>query len=276
MKFPSYIPAGITDYYRDKGGASHVAPSGYVNSGFWSLYANAFAEDGSEDQLIAALTKSVPEQWLRERGIDTNDNVINRDWHDPKMSLKHPTLTTKKNVNWDRSTFDRTPDQFLDSYTKGLQTKLRNQFKSERKRMEAQGSANLRSMAEDRLGDEFKSIDAEANSRGLLYSGKRDSARASAASQKAGELGQATTDYLQSIGDMERGLNSDVFASELETSARQADINDLISGAFAKKLSNNIDTSRAQAKAAQNFGSGIGDLSGALAGRLRKKQGATL
>lgn len=273
MKFPSNIPAGITDYYRDKGGASHVAPSGYANSGFWSVYANAFAEDGSDDQLIAALTKSVPLEWLKARGIDENDNVADRDWNDPAQNFYKGI---KKPVDWNRSNFDKTPDHFLDSYTKGLQSRLRNQFKSERKGMEAQGSANLRSIAEDGLGDEFKSIDAGANARGLLYSGKRDAARASVASQKAGQLGQATTDYLQSIGDMERGLNSDVFASELETSARQADLNDLVSGAFTRKLNNNIDTSRAQAQAAQQFGSGIGDFSGALAGRLKKKQGSAV
>lgn len=260
------------DYFgfkRDKGGATHQAPAGYTPSSYWSMYASSFAQDGSEDQLIAALTKSVPDAWLKANGFADPDTMPDPDSTSGKLFRPESGYRPTSQEDLDRGT-----DYYLESYTKGLQSRLRNDFKNQRKGMEAQGSANLRSTAEDALGDEFKSIDAGANSRGLLYSGKRDAARASAASQKAGELGQATTDYLQSISDMGRNLNSDIFASELETSARQADINDLVSGSFARKLSNNIDSSRAQAQAAQSLGSGIGDIGGALAGRLRRKQGS--
>lgn len=260
------------DYFgfkRDKGGATHQAPSGYTPSSYWSMYASSFAQDGSEDQLIAALTKSVPEAWLKANGFKDADTMPDLDATSGRLFRPESGYRPTSQQDLDRGT-----DYYLDAYTKGLQSRLRNEFKNQRKGMEAQGSANLRATAEDTMSDDFKSIDGTLSSRGLLHSGKRDAAQARAAAQRSGELGQATTDYLQSIGDMERNLNSDVFASELESSARRADINDLVSGSFARKLSNNIDSSRAQAQAAQSLGSGIGDIGGALAGRLRRKQGS--
>lgn len=251
-------------FKRDKGGATHQAAPGYTPSDYWSLYASTFAEEGSEDQLIAALTRSVPQEWLKKNGFtdpDTLPDLTNSDMFAPG-----------KYRGGRQEDLDRGTDYYLESYTKGLQSRLRNDFKNQRKGMEAQGSANLRAGAEDALGDEFKSIDAGANSRGLLYSGKRDSARASAASQKASELGQSTTDYLQSIGDMERNLNSDVFNSELSTSVRQADLNDIMSGSLYNRMKNNFENSKLEAQAAQNLGQGIGSFAGNYKARLNEQK----
>lgn len=255
------------DYFgfkRDKGGAAYGAPAGYTSSNYWSLYANSFAEDGSDDQLIAALTKSVPDAWLKAKGFTDPDTLS-------EESLRNGTFQSGYRQPTAEG-LDRGSDYYLDSYTKGLQSRLRNQFKNERKGMEAQGSANLRAGAEDALRNDFKGIDADANARGLLFSGKRQAAQSAAAAQRAVELGQATTDYLQSLGDMERNLNSDVFKSEIDSSVRQADINDLKTGAFYNKLRRSAGDSAAQAQAAQNFGSGLGSISGALSSRLRRTQ----
>lgn len=258
------------DYFgfkRDKGGAAYSAPTGYTPSNYWSMYASSFAQDGSEDQLIAALTKSVPDAWLKANGFVDADTMA-----DPALNNGQLFRAENGYRPTSQGDLDRTTDYYLENYTKGLQSRLRNQFKNERKGMEAQGSANLRANAEDALRNDFKGIDADANARGLLFSGKRKAAQSAGAAQRAGELGQATTDYLQSLGDMERNLNSDVFKSEIDSSVRQADLNDLQSGAFYNKLRRSAGDSAAQAQAAQNFGSGLGSISGALSSRLRRTQ----
>lgn len=264
---------------RNRGGASYETPQGYKPSKWWSFYAGAAAQDGSEDQLIAALTQSVPEQWLKERGIKDDDSLPGYNYI-PGMNEQVPEGQKRllEGTRWGSSDLpsdylDRSQDYYLNQYTRGLQNRLRDQFKREKKGMEEQGTANLRDQAQGALTNDFKSIDADANARGLLFSGQREAARGAAASQRAGELGQATTDYAQSLGDMERGINSDVFKSEMDSSLRQADMNDLMSGAFYNRMRRTSRDQAAQAQAAQSFGSGFGSLSGALAGRLRKNQG---
>lgn len=255
------------DYFgfkRDKGGASHSAPAGYVPSDYWSMYASSFAEDGSEDQLIAALTKSVPDAWLKKNGFADADTL-------PDLS-KIQMLT--KEAGYRGATqegLDRGSDYYMDQFSRSLQKRLRNDFKKNRSGMEQQGVANLRGQAEDVLKNDLKGIDAEANSRGLLFSGKTDLAERNAAATRANELGQSTTGFVQGLGDMDRQINSDVFGSEIDKSFRQADLNDIMTGQFYKRLQRDVDATKGQALAAQNLGEGLGSFAGSYFGRKVKK-----
>ena len=55
---------------------NYTKPQGWVESPFWETYAANFANDGSENQLIAALTHSAPQEWVdsykRPIGNDTD------------------------------------------------------------------------------------------------------------------------------------------------------------------------------------------------------------
>lgn len=257
----------ITPYFKvDKGNAAYSPQQGWKNTGYWQVYADLFAQPGSEDQLLAALTKSAPEQWLKERAIGDDDNFTDTAyWGTPGPKPQNKHLYE----GGDLSRLDHTPkgdDYYLDQYGKLLTNRLRNDFKKNRFGMEQQGVANLRDQSEDALKDQFRDIDEQANARGLLHSGIRQGTRARAAAQNAGEFRNSATDYLQSVADTERNLNSDVFSSEMNSALKTADMNELLSGAFYNRLQRNIDKTKGQAQAAQNIGSGIGSFLGSVTG----------
>lgn len=258
------------DYFgfkRSKGGAKYTAPPGYVPSDYWSMYANSFAQDGSDEQLIAAMTHSVPQEWLKKNGFVDPDTMPDPDLISGKLFSSDSGYRSTS-----QSDLDRGEDYFMGQYGKALTSRLRNDFKKNKAGMEAQGIANLRDQSQDALQDDFKGIDADANARGLLYSGKRQAARGAAAGARANELGQLATDFSQGLSDTERQLNSDVFGSEIQTAANQADINDILTGSFYNKLQRNLGQFEGQANSAASLGQGLGSISGALASRLQKKQ----
>lgn len=251
---------------RSKEGAKYGPQAGYTPSDYWSLYASQFAQDGSDDQLIAAMTKSVPEQWLKANGFADADTL-------PDLT-KNQLFAPGKARPSQPGGLDRDENYYMDMYSRGLQSRLRNDFKKNRKVMEDQGIANLRDQYEDVLGEDIGAVDADASARGLLYSGVRTGNRARAAAARSNELGAAAGDYSRQLSDTERKLNSDVFSSEMDSAFKQADLNDIVSGNFYNKLNRDIGNTQGQAQAAMSLGDGIGSLSGALAGRLKKKQGS--
>lgn len=230
------------------------------------MYASSFAQDGSEDQLIAALTKSVPEAWLKANGFKDADTMPDPDATSGRIF--RPESGYRPTSQQD---LDRGADYYMDQFSRSLQKRLRNDFKKNRSGMEQQGVANLRGQAEDVLKNDLKGIDAEANSRGLLFSGKTDLARRNAAATRANELGQSTTGFVQGLGDMDRQINSDVFGSEIDKSFRQADLNDIMTGQFYKRLQRDVDATQGQAQAAQNLGQGLGSFAGSYFGKKLKK-----
>lgn len=257
------------DYFgfkRDKGGASHGAVAGYTPSDYWSMYASSFAQDGSDDQLIAAMTKSVPEAWLKANGFTDADTLPDLE----KNQLFKPG-SGYRGVSADG--LNRDSSHYMDMYSRGLQTRLRNDFKNSKKGIENQGVANLRDQSQDALSQDLKGIDADANSRGLLFSGKREAARGAAAAARSNELGQVAGDYSRQLSDTERQLNSDVFLSEMDTAFKQADMNDILSGNFYNKMKNNSDMFAMEAQAANSLGKRLGNASGALKARLDKGNG---
>ena len=257
------------DYFgfkRDKGGAKYGPQAGYTPSDYWSLYAASFAQDGSDDQLIAAMTKSVPDAWLKANGFDNADTL-------PDLT-KNQMFAPGKFRPTEQSALDRSESDYMDMYSRNLQSRLRNDFKKNRKGMEDQGIANLRDQYQDALGEDIGAVDADASARGLLYSGVRTGNRARAAAQRANELGAAAGDYSRQLSDTERRLNSDVFASEMDSAFKQADMNDIVSGNFYNKLQRDLGATQGQAQAAMSLGDGLGSFSGALAGRLKKRQGS--
>lgn len=262
------------DYFgfkRDKGGASRGAVAGYTPSDYWSMYASSFAQDGSDDQLIAAMTKSVPEAWLKANGFTDADTLPDLE----KNQLFKPG-SGYRGVSADG--LNRDSSHYMDMYSRGLQTRLRNDFKNSKKGIENQGVANLRDQSQDALSQDLKGIDADANSRGLLFSGKREAARGAAAAARSNELGQVAGDFSRGLSDTERQLNSDVFSSEMDSAFKQADLNDIMSGNFYNKMQRDLGTTKNQAQAAIGLGDGLGDglgsLSGALASRMKNRQGS--
>lgn len=251
---------------RSKSGAKYAPQAGYTPSDYWSLYAAQFAQDGSDDQLIAAMTKSVPDAWLKASGFADPDTMGNVD----------PNKNIFRNLprEWEGTpALDRGEDYYMNLYSRGLQSRLRNDFKNSKKGIENQGVANLRDQSQDALSQDLKGIDADANSRGILYSGKRQAARGAAAAARADELDQVVGDYSRQLSDTERQLNSDVFSSEMDSAFKQADLNDITSGNFYNKLQRDVGTTQNQAQAAIGLGDGLGSLSGALAGRMKRTAG---
>lgn len=251
---------------RSKEGAKYGPQAGYAASDYWSLYASQFAQDGSDDQLIAAMTKSVPEAWLKANGFADPDTL-------PDLT-KNQLFAPGKARPSQPGGLDRDENYYLDMYSRGLQTRLRNDFKNSKKGIENQGVANLRDQSQDALSQDLKGIDADANSRGLLFSGKREAARGAAAAARSNELGQVVGDFSRGLSDTERRLNSDVFSSEMDSAFKQADLNDIMSGSFYNKMQRDLGATQGQAQAAMSLGDGLGSFSGALAGRLKKRQGS--
>lgn len=253
----------IVDYgLASQQGAKYQSPAGWKSSGYWSVYADQFAQDGSEDQVIAALTRSVPEQWLRDRGIGDDQA-----WADAPNKTTMSDIIMAQGI---KKANEKPEDYYLGNYAKSLQKRLRDNFQKNKPNLENQGVANLRAETEDALQSDFKNVDANANARGLLYSGKRDAGRAAAANQRATELGKSVNDFTQGLADTERNLNSDVITSDIGSALQTADINDIMSNAFYNKLERGIQSDRQQAAAAGALGGGVGSFIGNYYGAKKK------
>lgn len=253
----------IVDYgLASQQGAKYQTPAGWKSSGYWSVYADQFAQDGSEDQVIAALTRAVPEQWLRDRGIGDDQA-----WSDAPNKTEMRDIIMAQGI---KKANEKSEDHYLGNYAKSLQKKLRDNFSKNRTSLERQGVANLRDQSEDALMSDFKNVDASANARGLLYSGKRDAARGAVAAQRSGELGQSINDFTEGLSDTERNLNSDVITSDITSALQSADINDIMSNAFYKKLEKGVQADQQQAQMAGSLGSGAGSFIGNYYGAKKK------
>lgn len=250
---------------------AYDVPQGWTPNKYWSAYAESFAQEGSDDQLIAALTGAVPEAWanrfmpnltngrvaLRKEGSDEYDDEATRRFNEGIGKAN------SKFGGWQNAS----SQPYLDMYGRSLQNRLRNDFKKNRQGMEQQGIANLMDQTQDVIGDDFKAIDGNLSARGLLHSGKRDAAQSRAAAARAGELNKSVGDYVNQLSDTERNLNSDVFGAEINSAVNQASLNDIVTQSLFNRMKQKIGGAQQDAQSAQGFGSGIGSALGSFAGR---------
>lgn len=251
--------------------AAYQPPSGWVPNQYWSAYAESFAGDGSEDQLIAALTGSVPQEWasrfmpnltggrvaLRKKDSDEYDDEATRKFNDG-ISKSNSRFGGWQNAN---------AQNYMDTYSRALQNRLKNDFKSKKDAYRMAGTANLFAQADEATKDDFDSIDSNMNARGLLYSGLRDDARSKAAASRAGEARDMISGYENQLSDMESQLNSDVFGSEIQAAVNQADLNDITTQNLYRRMERNIQQTGQDAKSALGFGKSIGSVLGKVKGK---------
>lgn len=162
-----------------------------------------------------------------------------------------------------------------DEQKKGMQVnslkkRLSGEFNQNYQNNLDQGKANLRESKQTELDDAFRDIDRNANQRGLLFSGKRDSSRAQTAAQKAGELGSATTGYENSLQDMRRNLNSDVIDSDIEQTLNASSLGDLAQDDYYSALKRKLAKQTGNYELAAQIGSVTGSGLGSLASKSKK------
>lgn len=254
--------------------ASYQAPEGWLNwewtqplnpgrfseaSPFWEVYANQYAADGSENQLIAGLSHSVPESFLREYFVKNGYK------DSPKLDylIEQQKKLAMKDSASPKGGMASDPSTYMSKYSQALQKRLSSDFKKNMGEYSARGKANLRDQSQQLLDNDFGQIDENANSRGLLYSGKRQSARAGAAANRASELGTATTAFEQNLGDTDRKLSQASYASDINSLLQQQDLNSIASGAFYNKLQQDAANSAAMIGGLGQLGAGVGMMTGA-------------
>ena len=242
---------------------NYTKPQGWVESPFWETYAANFANDGSENQLIAALTHSAPQDWVDsyKRPIGNDTDAFYNDAMTHGAENSGAALRRREKVN-DSS-------GLMNNYSQTLQKRLREDFKKNQKSYLDRGKANLREQSQMALDDDFSTIDENANSRGLLYSGKRQSARANAAAQRSDEAGKATSALEQQLLDTGRQLNSADFSSDINSLLQQQDLNSIASGAFYNKLQSDLLGSESLVKGLGSLGGGVGSFAGSMAAKKK-------
>lgn len=244
--------------------ANYTKPEGWVESPFWEAYAQSFSEDGSEQQIAAALSQSAPEEWLNKFFADNRLDKMSESWRNQNAKNYIPNPASRPVSRF------KDKGQVLSTYSQTLQKRLADNFNKNQKSYADRGKANLRDQSQQVLEDEQRAIDENMNARGLLRSGKRSSARASAAAQKAGELGAATTQFEQDLADTGRSINNASFASDINSLLQQQDLNSIASGAFYNKLENDIGNTAGMIQGLGAAGAGGGSFTGSMLARNKK------
>jgi hypothetical protein len=257
---------------------AYTKPEGWSESPFWETYALNFANDGSDDQLAAVLSHSVPQSFLdsyKSSLPGVNGGSVNPYW-DALMDAKKKgggkvgaDFTQKSQ---ELSTGDTSG--FVNRYSQALQKRLADDFNKNQQSYLERGRANLRGQSQQALNDDFSTIDENMSARGLLRSGKRAAAKAAAAAQRAGDLGAATTQFEQGLADEGRAVNNASYSSDINSLLQQQDLNSIASGAFYNKLQNDLTGTAGMIQGLGSLGQGLGSFGGSLAG-MRKAAGKT-
>lgn len=252
---------------------NYTKPQGWVESPFWETYAANFAGDGSENQLIAALTHSAPQSFLDSYKTPfgyESDAFKRSDGYGSGIAFQDAYVRGNSAADASQRV-KRVEDRegVMSRYSQMLQKKLREDYQKNQKSYLDRGKANLREQSQMALDDDFSTIDENANSRGLLYSGKRQTARSGAAAQRANELGSATTGYEQQLADTGRQLNSSDISSDINSLLQQQDLNSIASGAFYNKLQNDLLGSQSMVQGLGSLGSGVGSFAGSMAAKKK-------
>jgi hypothetical protein len=152
------------------------------------------------------------------------------------------------------------------TYLKALQKRVADDFRGNKKWLVDQGVANLRSQGQGAIDEAFKNVDADANARGILHSGKRKANRGRAAADIAGRVGQSAGEFEQSVEDQQRDLDNDVISTELSGAFEDAQLKGMTGDDYAKNLSSTL-RKRMEKQSAMSQGlNGLGKLGGTLAG----------
>lgn len=245
---------------------AYTKPQGWSESPFWETYAANFANDGSDEQLAAAMSKSVPDSWLKDyktpfseesdafrRSAEYGSGIA---FQDARARGANPDQAAAKV----RGVQDRS--SLLNRYSQALQKRIKDDFEQNRKSYFDRGTAGLRGQSEQALNDDFAGIDESANSRGLLYSGKRQSARTGAAAARSNELRNAVSNYEKQLSDTSRHLADADFSSDINSLLQQQDYNSIASGAFYQKLRDDATQAQQMIEGAGSVGQGLGSLGG--------------
>jgi hypothetical protein len=252
---------------------NYTKPEGWVDSPFWETYAANFANDGSEDQLAAALSHAVPEEWLKgyKTPWDFESDTFRRDAGYGSGTAFEDARRKGKNPNDAAATVKRIedPNAIMSSYSQALQKRLKDDFSKNQGSYLDRGKASLRDQSQQALESDFGTIDENANARGLLYSGKRQSAKAAAAAQKASDLGAATTQFEQGLADTGRAVNNADYASDINSLLQQQDLNSIASGAFYNKLQNDLVGTEGMVQGLGSLGQGGGSFLGSMTAKKK-------
>lgn len=253
---------------------AYETPQGWAKTDFWADYVAQNSDKLTDEQrFLAALTGSIPDQGFANQMQSAWDNYMRGAGHlysgnaPARLTDQHFRQLENASVfrpmfGRDRQDADSTRNQIMSSYTRGLQRRLRDDFSKNKKSMLDQGAANIRAANQMELDDAFSSIDADANRRGLLKSGKRLSARANASAQNANQTGQAIGNFERQLEDTQRQLNDDALAGEFQNMLQTADMNELASGQFYNRLRRKYGNLESSIQNTAALGQGLGAAGG--------------
>lgn len=152
------------------------------------------------------------------------------------------------------------------TYLKSLQKRVAKDFRDNLDKNITEGSGLIRAQGEQELDKRFKTVDRNANSRGLLYSGKRQAGREAEAADVAGAIGRKAGEFEQQQRDLARDLDSDVIQSDIQGAYNASAMKGLTNDQYAKKLSKELARKRENQAGITQLGDSISSLAGGFAG----------
>ena len=152
------------------------------------------------------------------------------------------------------------------TYLKALQKRVADKYEQDLGKTIDEGQGLITAKGKAALDSANRSSDQNMNSRGLLYSGKRQSAREMNAADIAGQVGQQAGEYEQGVRDKLGDLRADAIDSDINSAWNQSEIQGLTRDQYANKISNTLKRRMQNQEAMGTFSSGVAKVGGAATG----------